>query len=313
MAHMTAILRQKLRQRLQHWLAKKFTDNTSFQLNHGTLLVFPTRYGFWFVALFVLLYLLGTNYQNNLILLLGYLLLSVFILSIWFAWRNLAGLTIQVSPPAAIYAGQQVQLPLKVQQPAFYQAVQFAFGPAKIKLSSSQQALLQWPAAKRGQYRIANVLVQTEYPLGLIRCWSYLPLRLHYWVYPTPLEPSTLSAGADAKADSSQQSAVELPDQLKAYQAGDSIRRLHWKRLARQPDAPVVKVSEQQPKADPRWLQVPPLQGAALEQCLSEVCYQLLELEAKQLSYGLRTPAGDLPLGQGPLHLQQCLQRLALC
>ncbi|WP_091345089.1 DUF58 domain-containing protein [Alkalimonas amylolytica] len=311
---MTAILRQKLRQRLQHWLAKKFTDNTNFQLNHSTLLVFPTRYGFWFVALIVLLYLLGTNYQNNLILLLGYLLLSVFILSIWFAWRNLAGLTIQVSPPAATYAGQQVQLPLTVQQQGSYQAVQFAFATAKTKVSSSQQASLQWTAIKRGHYRIDTLLVQTEYPLGLIRCWSYLPLQLHYWVYPTPIEPSsTLSTGVDTKQDSSQQNSVELPDQLKAYQAGDSIRRLHWKRLARQPDSPVVKVSEQQPKADPRWLQVPPLQGTALEQCLSEVCYQLLELEAQQLSYGLRTPAGDLPLGQGQQHLQQCLQRLALC
>ncbi|MEE2000568.1 DUF58 domain-containing protein [Alkalimonas sp. MEB108] len=310
---MTVILRQKLRQRLQHWLAKKFTDNKNFQLNHGTLLVFPTRYGLWFVALIVLLYLLGTNYQNNLILLLGYLLLSVFILSIWFAWRNLAGLTIQASPPAAIYAGQQAQLPLTVQQPASYQAVQFAFATAKTKVSSGEQASLQWPTVKRGHYLIDSVLIQTEYPLGLIRCWSYLPLQLHYWVYPTPVAPNILSTGADTKADSSQQSAAELPDQLKAYQAGDSIRRLHWKRLARQPDSPVVKVSEQQPKADPRWLEVPPLHGAALEQCLSEVCYQLLELEAKQLSYGLRTPVGDLPLGQGQQHLQQCLQRLALC
>ncbi|MCC5825251.1 DUF58 domain-containing protein [Alkalimonas sp.] len=204
-------------------------------------------------------------------------------------------------------------MPFTLKHQASYQAVYFSMRAARTKVSQGQQATLHWPALKRGHYPIDSVLVYTEYPLGLIRCWSYLPVQLHYWVYPTPTEPTALLPGVDPKSDHNQLAPEELPDQLKAYQPGDSIRRLHWKRLARQPDSPVVKISEQQPKADPRWLQVPPLHGAALEQCLSEVCYQLLELEAKQVSYGLKTPAGDLPLGQGSLHLQQCLQRLALC
>ncbi|MDP4528659.1 DUF58 domain-containing protein [Alkalimonas delamerensis] len=305
--------RQQVQRLMQRWLAKKFNSASSFQLNHATLLVFPTRYGFWFVLLIVLLYLLGTNYQNNLILLLGYLLLSVFVLSIWFAWRNLAGLCIELQPPEPIHAGQSLQLNLRLSSRHGFQALKLSCHNSSTVLSNQQQAALRWTEPKRGHYQTGVLTIASDYPLGLIRCWSYLPAELSYWVYPAPLPPQQPAHGAAQTEDQQQQLASSLPEQLKNYQPGDPIKRLHWKRLARQPDHPVVRVAEQSFQADPRWLEVPPLQGAALEQCLSEVCYQLLALESKGQPYGLRTPKGQLEPALGPLHLQQCLQRLALC
>lgn len=307
------MVRDKISRMLQRWLARKFTASNDFQLNHGNLLVFPSRYGFWFALLILLLYLLGTNYQNNLILLLAYLLLSVFLLCIWFAWRNLAALQIRLQPPQAVFAGQQLRLQLDITAEHPFQAVQCTSGPAKASASSDQPVCLQWTAAKRGYYPVTSLQLQSDYPLGIIRCWTYLPVQLHYWVYPTPLSPVTPQSWQAGTPEIGPRSSTEHPEQLKAYQQGDPIKRLHWKRLARQPDVPVIRISEQQAKQDPRWLLVPPLQGEALEQCLSEICHQLLELEAKQMEYGLQSPAGDVTLGQGAHHLQQCLQKLALC
>ncbi|MCH8538093.1 MAG: DUF58 domain-containing protein [Alkalimonas sp.] len=305
--------------RLDRWLLKRQTEqgadqfNHSTQFNHSNLLVFPSRYGFWFVLLLILLYLLGTNYQNNLVLLLTYLLLSVFLLSIWLAWKNVSGLRVELTTDQSTFAGCPLELQLDCTSQQAVCALDFCCEQQVATFNgTSGQCQLPLTATKRGCHPLPRIQLISYFPFGLIRCWSYLPSRGHYWVFPAPLQHHQHNGLNDADQNG-QQHALQLPDQLKPYQSGDSIRHLYWKRLAIQPHAPVVKAAEQQATADPRWLVVPALTGPALEQALSEVCYQLLELEQAGIRYGLKTPTSRIEMGTGPLHLQQCLQRLASC
>ena len=62
---------------LSRYLDKRQPAVPSITLVQKLIFILPTRYGWWFLLLIALLYLLGTNYQNNLILLQSYFLIGL--------------------------------------------------------------------------------------------------------------------------------------------------------------------------------------------------------------------------------------------
>ena len=56
------------------WLAKRIPSQKEHRLNSSNILIYPTRFGLGYLAIVMLIFLLGTNYQNNIILLLSYLM-----------------------------------------------------------------------------------------------------------------------------------------------------------------------------------------------------------------------------------------------
>ena len=66
-----------------------------------SLFILPTRLGLCYLLVMLAIYLLGTNYQNNLVLLVAYALGSLFMVTMWLTHRNLLGL----APAGASRAG----------------------------------------------------------------------------------------------------------------------------------------------------------------------------------------------------------------
>ena len=331
-------LRQRLYQRywqlLSRYLNKRQPAADKVRLVQKLIFILPTRYGWWFVLLITLLYLLGTNYQNNLILLLCYLLLSVFLVNIVLAYQNMSGLTLQCKQAAEGFAGEattavvnlsndkkHLMLNMNFVQPDNTKNPDTKDNDAKDSdTRQNETVLLSQPATtatlnlngtKRGKYALPRIKITSQYPFGLWRAWSYVALAQHYWVYPTPdADKSVLNSLSD---DASQQAKTDAGETLSPYRAGDSVRHMVWKRLARDPANPVVRQQHFSAQAEPSWVVVPPLSGDALERALRYACQQLLQLEQSGSSYGLKLPALTLPQAKGPQHLQRCLQELALC
>lgn len=298
-------IRSWLRQRLLRWRARRQPAVVSLTLRHRFLLVFPSRYGLAFSGLILLLYILGTNYQNNLVLLLSFFLLSLLLLCIVLSYQNLAGLTLEAGPAVATFAGQPLHLLLSLQHWQHRQSLQFSLEHWQCQQQQGWLHLQLLPT-KRGLYQLPRLKVYSVYPFGLIRCWCYLALQQQYWVYPTPLPYS------DTAAQSSN------PEQswshLQPYVQGDKLQRIDWKKLARQPDQPVVKVYQSQPTTPQQLcLVLPRLAGPALELKLQQLSRQILDLSATGQSYSLQLPDGFIHSGSGPAHQQHCLQALALC
>ena len=61
-----------------NWLNKRIPAATRFSLNHKNIFIFPSRFGGLYLFLCLGLFILGTNYQNNLMILLCYFLVSLF-------------------------------------------------------------------------------------------------------------------------------------------------------------------------------------------------------------------------------------------
>ncbi|WP_240224175.1 DUF58 domain-containing protein [Rheinheimera hassiensis] len=321
-------LKQRLYQRywqlLSRYLDKRQPAADKVRLVQKLIFILPTRYGWWFVLLITLLYLLGTNYQNNLILLLCYLLLSVFLVNIVLAYQNISGLTLQCKQAAEGFAGEATTAAVNLSDDKKHLMLNMHFvQPDNTNDSDTRQnetVLLSQPATtatlnlngtKRGKYALPRIKITSQYPFGLWRAWSYIALAQHYWVYPNP--DADKSAVNISSVDASQQAKTDAGETLSPYRAGDSVRHMVWKRLARDPANPVVRQQYFSAQAEPSWVVVPPLSGDALERALRYACRQLLQLEQSGSSYGLKLPALTLPQAKGPQHLQRCLQELALC
>src|SRR3954468_16864604 len=83
----------RLKKYFQRWAAKRAPRATKVVLRHKTIYVFPGKQGAGFLFVVLLIWILGTNYQNNLILGFSFFLISVMLVSIIHAFKNLLGLT----------------------------------------------------------------------------------------------------------------------------------------------------------------------------------------------------------------------------
>jgi len=299
--------RNWFRQRMWLWLAKRQPAATTLMLRQRFLFVFPTQYGFSLLGLVLLLYLLGTNYQNNLILLQSYFLVGLLLLSIMLSFRNLSGLTLSVTSPPAVFQGEEISIILQLSQLQYRQQIVFQLEDFSLLCPQlPDSVMLKLPATSRGYYQLPRIAVSTVHPFGLVRCWCYPLLQQHYWVYP---KPQHLDNYQPPEAD-----AGELQwSHLSPYQAGDPLQRIDWKRLARQPRQPVVKVFSNVLPEQQRLLILPSLTGIELEIALSDLCAQIIELSQARQSYGLQLPHQLIEFGTGPEHRRRCLEALTLC
>jgi hypothetical protein len=308
----TMTLRQRLKNKLRpsfyRWLDRRQPASAEVKLKQHILFVFPTAYGGWLVMLIGLLYLFGTNYQNNLILLCAYLLLSLFCFCILAAFFNMHHLTIKAGPAPFGYAGTEFMLPLRLSGSQHKKMLSWSgddFVPLFYE-TLPEEVQLELHPSRRGHYQLKRFTLQSCYPFGLIRCWTHIQLQQAYWVYP---EPASLNLAVSATR--AQQ--PDHQDQLAPYQPGSPASAIDWKRLAKNPWQPVIRqYSPSIAPHQPRHLVVNTT-GAALEQQLSEFCALLHQFEQQGQSYSLNTTTAEIATDQGQAHLHRCLQALALC
>lgn len=306
-ALLTAI-RARIRQRVWHWLDQRTPVAAEQILRQRVLFVFPTRFGFALLALVLLLYILGTNYQNNLVILLGYLLLVLCLAAILLAFLNLHHTKVTAAPPGDACVGDSVHIALQLQRASgLPQALELGWHNEPFILATGPGPLLTLTATQRGYHPIPRFKLQSVYPFGLVRCWSYVRLDCNFWVFPKPqLSPfSTLLA----KEDSGNR---EEWSGQRQYQPGDAWRQLDWKRFSRQQQLLVHQYSAVSQPAREIWLS-PDARIDGLEPQLSDLAARAQLLERAAQPFGLRLARREVAIGAGPAHLRQVLQELALC
>jgi len=308
---MMSVLQRQFQRRLLTWLARRQPATATVLLVQKLLFVFPTRFGFGVLALVLLLYVLGTNYQNNLIMLLAYLLLVTVLGAIILAFRNLHHCRLSAQPLSDVYAGDSVLLRISLIRAGLPQALDAGWltdrqAPALLPVEAPD-FVLALPAPRRGHWQIPRLKLQSEYPLGLVRCWCYPQLDCRYWVFPRP----AVAAGDASLQPPDAGSADEWTGQ-RPYQPGDALRQLDWKRFSRQQQLLVQQYHDPVPLTTELWLSPDP-RLATLEAQLSDLTAKALLLSDDGQPFGLKLAGQMVPIGSGPAHLRQILQVLALC
>ncbi|MDZ7924922.1 MAG: DUF58 domain-containing protein [Marinagarivorans sp.] len=303
------------------WIDKRSPLATEVTLTRHNLYTFPTTMGFMFLGLALLLWMLGTNYQNNLILALSYLLISLLVVAILHTYANLAGLNLKVLGAKPVFVGEQVYFSLVIKggrgkgynnlNIRWWQGNNTSFDVAAVDDPNGQIIEIGMLTEARGYCVPGKLLVESTFPLGLIRCWTWLNIDARALVFPNPVKAAM---PPPALADEHCEHGIALVGGddfhgLKEYRAGDPIKHIAWKHFAR--DQGLYSKEYASSAAADTWLEWQSFFHLEPEQRLNALCYWALEFERLGVPYGLRLPGKQIPPALGDSHSLSVLSSLA--
>lgn len=308
-----------LRRRFHLWINRRLQPATRHKLNRHTVFILPSRSGLGFLAVNCLLWLAGTNYENNLILSLAFLQTSLFVVCIHHTFFNMTGLTLEVLRTAPCYVGEMGELELQVSRGGGSPKESIQLGYCQEALlsldlieHSSTTVKLFVPALSRGWYLPQRILVESVFPLGLIRCWSWLAFDKPILVYPRPLarEIIPLKPAAGDHGEVLERIGSEDFYGLKNYTPGMPTRHIAWKHYAR--GQGLFSKEYVAYRAQTLWLDWQALEGLGVETRLSYLCFWVRKLGATDQPFGLSLPGLTIEPDSGIAQQHRALKALAL-
>ena len=188
------MIRQRLRTRFRAWVNRRIPPARVVTLDQKRIFIFPSRVGFFFGFCLLIMLMAAINYQNNMSYALTFLLATLFIIATLHTFANLSGLTIRALRAQSTFPGQQSKFDVLIERGK--QRDHFALymkwpesTDALVSLVDEDRVRVQLHTAvgKRGWYSPGRLLLESTYPLGLLRCWTWIDLDLYALVFPQPL------------------------------------------------------------------------------------------------------------------------------
>lgn len=315
-----------LRQRLDVWLFPlKPAEQGEVVLHQRRVFILPTRAGMAYVLMLLGLFIGSVNYNLNMGFSLTFLAAGCALVGVYLTFRNLAFLRLTPGRCPSVFAGGQAQFGLVLANQGRHAryAISLVFldeaGQAPeitvdVPPYSENQVQLATPAPARGWLKAPRIRLQTTFPLGLLRAWSYWTPDMSVLVYPEPeAHAPPLPASATGERDGSGRAGQDDFAGVRNWQAGDPPSRLAWRQIARldSDSALVSKAFEGGMQAElcldeGLLMELPP------EARLSRLTRWVLEADARGLAWRLALGRHSVAASSGPAHRDECLRLLAL-
>ncbi len=228
-------MRQYIQQQIKLWLGKRIPPATSVTLDQWRIFIFPSRYGYLYLILSMSILVGATNYEKNMLYALAFWLLGLFLVAILHSFANLSGLTITAIKAHPDFAGAHAEFELEL---------------FTTKGRGHDDIHLRWPnqesvltrvcdkrptrlivthlSERRGWLRPGRLLVESTYPLGLLRVWTWVDLDMQALIYPHPI-PTRVQPLAMQLNDQGHERALGHHEEFygfRTYQTGDPLRHV---------------------------------------------------------------------------------------
>ncbi|WP_246129181.1 DUF58 domain-containing protein [Colwellia demingiae] len=317
----------------EHWLSRRIPTRKEHQLNSRNIMIYPTRFGLSYLGFVVLVFLLGTNYQNNIILLFSYLLASLFISVMLHSFYNFSQLRFYSTAKQQGYAGDELYFPIQITAVKMHYDINVHFTDSTLNSQierivqcpqGSQEIKLSYKSSKRGMHCLGRVTLFSEYSLGIFKSKTILDFGHCAIIYPKPTNliagQYQLSAQSDEQSIESYQTSnlVGTDDfsELKSFVRGESRARTAWKQLAKGQGH--YSKHYQANQGQLKWLKLDDMPSNNIETKLSYLCFLINELTATNQHFGLalstdiNNKSMNISPNTGINHQQACLTALAL-
>jgi uncharacterized protein (DUF58 family) len=322
-------MRAFIRQHLDSWLFRLGKPEAGeVFLNQRRVFIIPGLPGLAFGVMLLVLFIGSVNYNLSLGFGLTFLLAACAIIDMHLTFRNLAHLYLAPGRTRPVFAGEEALFELQVTNRSRHDRYAIWLGfhdtelPARaqsldIPSHASRSVKLGLPASRRGWLAAPRVRLQTRFPLGLLRCWSYWRPAMQVLVYPQPEQaaPPLPQAGIASQEGSGAAGQEDFAG-IRAYQSGDSPKQLSWRHIARtdtHADSPLVSKHFEGGGTGDLLLDfsaLPP--HLDTEQRLSRLTRWVQEAEAQGTPYAFRIGPTEFPAALGAAHQAACLRALAL-
>ncbi|MDD3765241.1 MAG: DUF58 domain-containing protein [Nevskiales bacterium] len=290
-------------------------------VGRGRVYILPTRFGYAFGVMLVVMLLGAMNYSNSMAFMLTFLLAGLGLICMHHTHANLANVQIRIGGCEAVFAGETARFQVRVDNPAARTRYSLALNWPRqddratlgdVAAGSSLILGLEAPAPRRGWLPGGVFSLSTEYPLGLFHAWTWAELDMNCLVFPRPAPagPTPPSTPGHGGVSSGNRGGQDEFAGLRSYQRGDSPRVIHWKSLPKL-QRPMVKQFAETMDQE-LWLDWSALGQLDTEARLSQLTRWVLDADADGHDYGLRLPHTTVPPAHGEAHRFACLKALAL-
>jgi uncharacterized protein (DUF58 family) len=315
-----------VKRRFDAWWQARHVPTDTWTLTQSNIYIVPTRVGFAFAATLIVLLVASINYQLNLGFLLTFMLAGSGLVSMQLTHRTLRGLTLHLRPPEPAFAGQAAVLQIVL---TGSRSARYGIGlRARVDDHGGKQPRWTWadvPAGARvsahvsfvpqmrGLHALPTLVAETRFPFGLFRAWTLWRPASRVLVYPAPEQPAApLPAAHAVPAQSSDRQRSQSGDfeGVRAWQRGDALKRVVWKKFARTGE--LVSRDTHAATRQQLWFDYGQARLPTPEQRLSRLTAWVLAADRAGAEWGLRLPGVELEPGYGDGHRRAGLEALAL-
>lgn len=309
------------------------TESGEVFLGQRRVYILPTGAGCGFMAMLILLFVGAINYNLSLGFALTFVLAACAMIDMHLTFRNLAFLYLSSGRSAPVFAGQEALFELHLMNRRKHPRYAIWLGfigpdlpdleqPVDLAATASCRVVLTAATLERGWLAAPRVRLQTRFPLGFLRAWSYWQPDGKVLVYPQPESAASappLPMTALENSAGNAHAGHEDFAGVRAYQAGDSLKHLAWRQIAKLnsgDDATlatlITKHFDGGAASDLSidYAKLP--YTMAVEAKLSRMTRWILEAEMLGLPYAFRLGNIHYDAAVGAAHQQACLQALAL-
>jgi uncharacterized protein (DUF58 family) len=348
-----------LRGRIDRFLQRPgYPEEGVVQLGQRRIYVVPSRYGWAYAVMLLLLFIASVNYSLSLGFALTFLLGGCAVVDLHMTHRNLSGLRLSVARTPSVFCGEPARLEIalengrvrpryaltvvcldpttrivppvvsanqtRTERKSALKAAALAAEPTvhHVDIGAHQQSpvWLEYATLQRGWSAVPRIRLQTSFPLGLIRAWSYWRPAAQVLVYPAP-EPfaPTLPYGEGHATGAGGGGRDDFAG-VREYRNGDPLHQLAWRQIARlsgagnsDHDGPLVSKAFEGGNSRDVVLDYAALSSLmTVEHRLSRMTAWVLAAEQAGIPYAFRLGVTDRSSSLGSAQREACLQALAL-
>jgi uncharacterized protein (DUF58 family) len=300
------------KQKFNQYVNRRGRESLPVVFHWRRIYVLPSKPGLFFAVIWFLMMMAGLNFNNNMSLMLVFLLFGlaqVLLHKTFFNLRNLQLTQVSADP---VFLGDQAQLTLQFAADDEKWQIQATTDNqlATTNINQSASLRLACETTRRGWQAVPRIKLFTRYPVGLFTVWVYAIPKTDFLVYPKPESPCPEfpNHGGLEGEQSTWQKGDELSS-IRDYQPGDPIRDIAWKKSAQTDKTWVKEFHQVQGKH--LVFDFQQMTQGTLEFKLSRLTAWVLAAETQQALYQLLLPGFDSGLGSGEAHKHQCLRALA--
>ncbi len=213
-------------------------DSLPHTVTHQRIYIVPSKRGAAFLLTLLLMLIASINYALSLGYALSFLLTGLFAASLLHTYRNVAGLCVTSIKSDNTFALEDARFDISLlnHQARTRHGIRLSaqkgdYTRVRVEANDKACATLAIKTQARGVCKLGRLTLQSDWPLGLWTCWSYLHVHSQCLVYPQP-EQDAPPLPTDVGSQEGARSATSLQGDvagLRDYQPGDSIAPLPGK------------------------------------------------------------------------------------
>ena len=298
-------------------VAKKLSQYPDPKIFRKNIYIFPTQYGFQ-IGLFVILSLIAaTIYQINLGLIILVTLSILFFLSILITFENINHLSFQ--PVESIISNQNNKsIKIQVINHSDQKKLNFQISSRDRSLQSSSINFyagentipLQGLFRQRGRYDFPLLKIETVFPFGIVRAWSWLQLKEPIYVYPAPIQHFKNFNHFLTQTLKNQSNSNEDFDGIDQFQEGMSESKIAWK-ISSSKNQLYIKKFENHLNISKILIDYDQIPGTDHETKLGIMVYLLFQCQKERKEFAIKIKDVESEYGQSSTHLNKLLKIIA--